>query len=106
MFNQFWTPYNQVGLTNKCYDIKASLMDYSARWYSPSVGRFTTQDSWTGLGDLPQTLNRYAYALNNPINITDPSGHAPCYEDDNGDLRCGYSPNPDDWGNRRRSRRG
>ncbi|WP_198299671.1 polymorphic toxin-type HINT domain-containing protein [Tumebacillus avium] len=100
VFTQLWTPYNQVGLTGKSYDIKASLMDYSARWYSPSVGRFTTQDSWTGLGDLPQTLNRYAYALNNPINITDPSGHAPCYEDDNGDLRCGYSPNPDDWGNR------
>ncbi|TCP52650.1 intein/RHS repeat-associated protein [Tumebacillus sp. BK434] len=100
VFTQLWTPYNQVGLTGKSYDIKASLMDYSARWYSPSVGRFTTQDTWTGLGDLPQTLNRYAYALNNPINITDPSGHAPCYEDDNGDLRCGYSPNPDDWGNR------
>ncbi|WP_157721796.1 RHS repeat-associated core domain-containing protein [Tumebacillus avium] len=104
MFTQLWTPYNQVGLTGKSYDIKASLMDYSARWYSPSVGRFTTQDSWTGLGDLPQTLNRYAYALNNPINITDPSGHAPCYEDDNGDLRCGYSFNPDEI-ERPRSRR-
>lgn len=25
----------------------------------------------------PQTLNRYAYALNNPVNYTDPSGHDP-----------------------------
>ncbi len=25
----------------------------------------------------PQALNRYAYALNNPVNLTDPSGHAP-----------------------------
>ncbi|MCX7572398.1 polymorphic toxin-type HINT domain-containing protein, partial [Tumebacillus sp. DT12] len=97
VFTQLWTPYNNVGLTGKSYDIKASLMDYSARWYSPAEAHFTTKDTWAGLQDLPQTLNRYAYALNNPINITDPSGHAPCYEDDDGVLHCGYDPDPDNW---------
>ncbi|MCX7570971.1 polymorphic toxin-type HINT domain-containing protein [Tumebacillus sp. DT12] len=97
VFTQLWTPYNNVGLTGKSYDIKASLMDYSARWYSPAEARFTTKDTWAGLQDLPQTLNRYAYALNNPVNITDPSGHAPCYEDDDGVLHCGYDPDPDNW---------
>jgi hypothetical protein len=52
-------------------------MDYSARWYSPTVGRFLTED--TVLGDLgnTQSLNRYSYVMNNPINMVDPSGHVP-----------------------------
>ncbi|MEC0147912.1 RHS repeat-associated core domain-containing protein, partial [Paenibacillus alginolyticus] len=57
------------------YDSKASLMDYSARWYSPKVGRFTTEDTYAGAAYVPQTLNRYAYTLNNPVNYTDPTGH-------------------------------
>ncbi|MCY9697918.1 RHS repeat-associated core domain-containing protein, partial [Paenibacillus alginolyticus] len=57
------------------YDSKASLMDYSARWYSPKVGRFTTEDTYAGVAYVPQTLNRYAYTLNNPVNYTDPTGH-------------------------------
>jgi len=28
----------------------------------------------------PQSLNRYAYTLNNPLRYTDPSGHRPCGE--------------------------
>jgi hypothetical protein len=27
-------PYNNVDFTGKTYDAKASLMDYSARWYN------------------------------------------------------------------------
>jgi hypothetical protein len=61
-------------------------MDYSARWYSPTTARFTTQDTWAGQQDAPQTLNRYAYKINNPINYQDPSGHAPCRVDG----ECGY----------------
>ncbi len=33
----------------------------------------------------PQTLNRYAYVLNNPLRYTDPSGHAECAA---GDMAC------------------
>ncbi|MFN7141472.1 MAG: RHS repeat-associated core domain-containing protein [Limisphaerales bacterium] len=86
-----------MGLTGKSYDIKASLMDYSARWYSPVNGRFTTQDTWLGVPFTPQTLNRYAYALNNPLTITDPTGHIPCEMTDTGEPLCSMNP-PEDWG--------
>ncbi|ARU60012.1 hypothetical protein CBW65_02230 [Tumebacillus avium] len=78
VFTQLWNPYNQVGLTGKTYDIKASLMDYSARWYSPANGRFTTQDTWPGYLDDPQSQNRYIYTVNNPLKYADPTGHIFC----------------------------
>lgn len=57
------------------------------RWYDPVVepsssttvsndigsGRFTQQDSVTQL-DSPSTCNQYAYAADNPVSYTDPTG--------------------------------
>jgi len=37
-----------------------------ARDYDPALGRFTSADPNPGAGFNPQTLNRYAYALNGP----------------------------------------
>ncbi len=68
--------YNTTGLTGKTYDAKAGLMDYSARWYDPAVGRFTQRDTFFGWQDLPQSLHRYAYVHNNPVNLIDPTGHS------------------------------
>jgi RHS repeat-associated protein len=48
-----------------------------ARYYSPGVGRFTARDPFGGYPASPQTLNRFAYALNNPIFLVDPSGFDP-----------------------------
>ncbi|KAA3644794.1 MAG: hypothetical protein DWQ07_15420 [Chloroflexi bacterium] len=53
------------------------LMDYNARWYSPSLGRFTQPDSIVPNFFNPQSLNRYSYTYNNPIIYTDPTGHIP-----------------------------
>jgi len=39
-----------------------------------SVGRFTTVDPVGGRLTDPQTLNRYAYARNNPLRFVDPTG--------------------------------
>ncbi|MCY9670507.1 RHS repeat-associated core domain-containing protein, partial [Paenibacillus alginolyticus] len=75
LFTQMAAPHTNAGFAGKTYDSKASLMDYSARWYSPKVGRFTTEDTYAGAAYVPQTLNRYAYTLNNPVNYTDPTGH-------------------------------
>ena len=53
----------------------ASGLDYlRARSYDPTLGRFLTRDSWAGSPAACQTLNRYAYALNDPTTRVDPSG--------------------------------
>ena len=41
-----------------------------ARFYDPTVGRFTQEDTYRGDG-----LNLYAYVGNNPVKYVDPSGH-------------------------------
>jgi len=47
------------------------------RYYSPSYARFIQQDSWLGNSAMPQSLNRFSYAYNNPFSYTDPSGNVP-----------------------------
>lgn len=53
------------------------LMYYGARYYDPFTRHFTQPD--TVLPDVydPLQLNRYAYARNNPVKYTDPSGNTP-----------------------------
>jgi hypothetical protein len=41
------------------------------------MGRFTAIDPWEGSITNPQTLNKYAYTLNNPLKYVDPSGGIP-----------------------------
>jgi hypothetical protein len=73
-------------------------VDFQGRYYGSALGRFTSPDEFkdsgitdpsTGkviftLGPLPyadienpQSLNKYAYVLNNPLRYTDPTGHCP-----------------------------
>jgi hypothetical protein len=46
-----------------------------ARWMNPNAGRFWTMDTYEGTEQDPQSLHKYAYAANEPVNKTDPSGH-------------------------------
>jgi RHS repeat-associated protein len=53
--------------------------DYAmARFYLSRVGRFGSPDPLNGAIDDPQSLNRYSYVLNDPCNLRDPFGLAPC----------------------------
>jgi RHS repeat-associated protein len=53
------------------------LVYMKARWYDPGSGTFLSVDPVVaGAGD-PQAYNAYAYARNNPINLTDPTGMCP-----------------------------
>lgn len=61
--------------TGKPLDSATGLYYEGARYYDPSIGRFVTQDSVTGRGDDPQSLNRYVYARDNPMRIVDLAGH-------------------------------
>jgi RHS repeat-associated protein len=45
-----------------------------ARYYNASIGRFLSIDQLPGGFDSPQSLNRYAYGLGNPVSNVDPSG--------------------------------
>jgi RHS repeat-associated protein len=61
------------------------LMDYGARYYLPGLARFISADTIVPGVSNPQTLNRYSYALGNPVKYTDPSGHLECAS---GDQTC------------------
>ena len=45
-----------------------------ARYYDQSVGRFISQDPYSGSNDDPVSLHRYLYASCDPVNRVDPSG--------------------------------
>ncbi|TYQ27274.1 RHS repeat-associated core domain-containing protein [Pseudanabaena sp. UWO310] len=51
-------------------------LDYlRARYYDSDLGRFISKDAFGGRMSSPISKNPYAYANNNPINFTDPSGY-------------------------------
>ena len=64
----------------------AKLMDHIARFYQPSLGRFTQPDTIVPNPNNPQSLNRYAYVTNNPARYIDPSGHKGCKDMDDPDC--------------------
>lgn len=51
--------------------------DAGARDYPASRPMFLSPDAIPGHPDSPQSYNRFAYALNDPINLSDPSGYRP-----------------------------
>jgi RHS repeat-associated protein len=51
------------------------LMFYNARWVDPVTGRFVQADSIIAYVTDPQSWDRYAYTLNNPVRYIDPSGY-------------------------------
>ena len=55
-------------------DVETGMLYLNARYYDPALGRFVSPDDWDptlpGVG-----TNRYAYALNDPVNKADPNGH-------------------------------
>lgn len=70
---------NAVGYTGQRLDPETGFMPLGngERYYSPVLGRFIQQDSWTGTPAKGQTLNRYAYVMGRPLTLRDPSGHFP-----------------------------
>jgi len=68
--------------TGKERDAESQLDYFGARYYGSALGRFTSPD-WSAKPEPvpyadfsnPQTLNEYAYVLNNPLARPDPDGH-------------------------------
>lgn len=57
-------------------DSETGLDYFHARNYASNHGRFTSADPLlaSGMPANPQTWNRYAYVMNSPLNLTDPTG--------------------------------
>lgn len=81
-----YTPYGGVaarsgtmpslGYQGQYTDPSSGNTDMSARWYSPSTGTFTSNDTITGMPDpTVSTPTAFGYAAGNPLTNTDPSGH-------------------------------
>ncbi|HEX6802153.1 MAG TPA: RHS repeat-associated core domain-containing protein [Terriglobales bacterium] len=67
----------ELNFTGQRQDTISGLYDFLFREYSPVQGRWISPDP-AGLGAVnmanPQSWNRYAYVLNNPMATTDPLG--------------------------------
>jgi RHS repeat-associated protein len=80
-----------------------SGLDYAVnRYHARSIGRFNQVDPIRGNTSNPQSLNRYAYVANDPINSTDPQGLCPPGTTPDPDGECVLTlsvteslPNPD-----------
>ena len=68
------------------------LYFYNARWYDPALARFLSADTLVPSPGNPQSLNRYAYVLGNPLKYVDPTGHRECE-----DERCTGLAQPREW---------
>ncbi|HEV2147524.1 MAG TPA: RHS repeat-associated core domain-containing protein [Longimicrobiaceae bacterium] len=67
---------NPLRFTAREYDAETGLYYYRARYYDPALARFISEDPIR----LEGGINPYAYAANDPVNRTDPSGLTPeCY---------------------------
>jgi RHS repeat-associated protein len=75
--------------TGQQRDAESGLDYFSARYYSSVQGRFTGADPLSGNANRPQTWNRFACVLNNPLKLVDPTGmtaQRPSPEDSSIDL--------------------
>lgn len=63
-----------IGYQSSYSDPTTNLVNMGARWYRSATGTFASRDEWPGTGLEPASINRYLYALAEPIDRWDPSG--------------------------------
>ena len=61
---------NRILYAGQLYNQETGQYYLRARYYNPTIGRFSQEDTYWGDG-----LNLYAYCANNPVRYFDPSGH-------------------------------
>lgn len=64
-----------TGMSPRAYAFAFSGFLAPSRYYDTAQGRFISADPIVQGPQDPQTLNRYAYVQNNPLNKVDPDGH-------------------------------
>ena len=58
----------------EAYDAATGMLNLRARQYEPAMNRFSQKDIVRGQVTSPLSLNRYAYCINDSVNLIDPSG--------------------------------
>jgi RHS repeat-associated protein len=69
------------GFAGRDFDSETGLYYFRARYYDPSLGRFTTPDPISGRLSEPASFHPYQFAFNNPLKFSDPSGMIPTGSD-------------------------
>ncbi|MBZ5610117.1 MAG: RHS repeat-associated core domain-containing protein [Acidobacteriia bacterium] len=84
-------PNDQVKFATYTRDSGTGLDYADQRYYASTFGRFMTPDPYWGSASLknPQSLNRFAYVLDDPVNNGDPLGLCAA-------MLAGITMNPDD----------
>jgi RHS repeat-associated protein len=90
----FGETYNEAGTPDRSFTGQdqnvvngsggTGVYDFLFRKYDPSAGRWLSPDpyGWNAVDQTaPQSMNRYAYAMNNPLALTDPYGLDDCGAD-------------------------
>jgi RHS repeat-associated protein len=72
----FGTSGNRFAFTSHRFDTELDLYYAGGRMYSPTIGRFISQDTLSLDPNKPDSWNLFAYALGNPTRYVDPTGHA------------------------------
>ncbi|MEO8132825.1 MAG: FG-GAP-like repeat-containing protein [Betaproteobacteria bacterium] len=68
-------PYEEErGYTGHAMMDEVALINMNGRIYDPTAGRFLQADPIVQAPGNGQSYNRYSYAMNNPLSLTDPSG--------------------------------
>ncbi len=82
-------PFQYTGREND----DTGLYYYRARYYSPRLKRFVSEDP---IGLLGGDVNYYVYVWNSPLKYTDPEGLSTfyCKKTPDGHLECGFTKDP------------
>ena len=71
-----WDVKDDHGFTGHEHIDMFDIINMDGRIYDPVVGRFLSPDPFVQSPGFTQSLNRYAYCLNNPLALVDPSGYS------------------------------
>mgnify|MGYP000540995720 CR=1 FL=1 len=79
---QFGTEHmSRKGYTGHEHLDHLGMIHMQGRVQEPILGRMISRDPLLGDIENPESLNRYAYVVNNPATLTDPTGFHACYND-------------------------
>ena len=84
VISKSYTPFGEqigeqvsgFGYNGEYYNAATGMVYLRARFYEPAMNRFSQKDIVRGSITAPNSLNRYTYVQNDPVNFIDPSGQS------------------------------